>query len=312
MKNIKTLGRIATALTWAVTCAAGATEAGGNSYPLGVETVFPGVMPPEGFHMYFYYVHYESTRNENNVGDTNQRLADYKIRSDVVASRVDWVWPGVRLLGATVDTRAALSVPTLEVKLDVARPAPLAPLDRGGSATGLADLQLAPVLLGWHADTYHQTAGLEVYLPSGTYNAARNVNTGRHYYQAAPIYALTVLPDAFQQYDLKLRYGINGKNLHTAYRSGNEFTAEFGVGYRFYPHILTGLNGYIYRQTTDDRQRGVTINGDGNRGSVNALGPFIGYSFTQKFTVLLKVQSEFKAKNRPEGTRTWLQTKVPF
>ena len=296
----------------AVAPVADATEGGGNSYPLGVETIFAGIMPPEGFHMYGYYQHYETSRNLDNSGEANQRFSEYKIRSDVVSARFSYVWPGVRVFGATIESRGVLAVPTIELDLGVARPRPLAPLDRGGSTTGLSDPQLAPVLFGWHTDTIHQTAGIETFVPLGTYNAARNVNAGRHYYQVAPIYAITALPYTNTQFDLKLRYGINGKNLHDAYRSGNEFSAEFSAGYRVHPDVLLGLNGYLYRQTTDDRQFGTVINGNGNRGSVDALGPFVGYSFSKKFTVFLKGQTEVKAKNRPEGTRVWLQTKVPF
>ena len=289
-----------------------ATENGGNSYALGVETNFPGFLQAPGFHMFSYYSHYETTRNEDNSGNANQRLAYYKTRSDTLSSKFDYVYPGFELFGANVATRLVLAVPTVEVRLGVNRPAPLAPLDRSGSATGLADILLAPVVFGWHNGNLHQSAAIETFLPAGTYNAARNVNIGRHYYQIAPVYAVTYFPLREIEFDLKLRYAINGKNLDNSYRSGSEFSAEFSTGYRILPHVIAGLNGYIYRQTTNDRQLGVLINGNGNRGSTNALGPYVGYSFTDKFTLLLKAQSEFKVKNRAEGTRLWVQTKVPF
>lgn len=302
---------IACAALLAATTTAWGTENGGNSYALGVETNFSGIMPPEGFHMFGYYSHYESSRNRNNDGDPNQRLARYKIRSDTVSTRLSYVYPGLRFLGANVESRMAVAVPTIELTLGIARPAPLPPLDRGGSTTGITDPQIAPILLGWHSGNVHQTTGFETFFPIGTYNPARNVNAGRHYWQIAPIYAITAI-DHNTQFDFKIRYGINGKNLNNDYRSGNELSAEFSAGYRFYPHVIVGVNGFVYRQLTDDRQNGVRINGDGNRGQTNAIGPYIGYSFTKHFTLLLKVQSEFAVKNRPMGTRIWLQTKVPF
>ncbi len=293
-----------------------ATEGGGNSYALGVETNFPGFLQAPGFHMFSYYSHYESTRNEDNSGNTNQRLAYFKTRSDVVSSKFDYVWSGFKLFGADVGTRFVIAIPTVNVHLGIARPSPLSPLDRSGSSTGISDPLFAPIVLGWHNGSIHQSAAIETFLPLGTYNlnngVPANVNIGRHYYQIAPVYALTYFPDKKMQFDIKLRYAINGKNLHTAYRSGNEFSTEFSLGYRIFEDVITGLNGYIYRQTTNDRQLGALINGDGNRGSTNALGPYIGYSFNDKFTLLFKVQSEFKVKNRAEGTRIWLQTKVPF
>ncbi len=306
---------IASALLIAIAGAAGpvaATEGNGNSYALGVEAVYSGLMPPAGFHQFLYYQHYESTHNTDARGNDNSRLAYYKIQTDVVATRLSYVWPGVTLFGANVETRVAVSLPTIKLSLGIARPAPLGPLDRSGSATGLADPQIAPVLLGWHTGPLHQTAGVETFAPIGEYHVDHAVNPGRHYWQIAPIYAVTYLPDNGAPLDFKARYGINGRNHQTGYRSGNELTLEFSGGYRVLPHIVLGASGYYYRQLTDDRQNGAAVNGDGNRGKVTAIGPYFSYIFTPKFALLVKVQSEFGARNRPEGTRVWLQTKIPF
>ena len=51
--------RAAGSTTLALGCAgAMATEGGGNSYPVGVETNYNGMMLPEGPHGYAYYAHY--------------------------------------------------------------------------------------------------------------------------------------------------------------------------------------------------------------------------------------------------------------
>ncbi|MBS0452516.1 MAG: transporter [Proteobacteria bacterium] len=54
----------------------------------------------------------------------------------------------------------------------------------------------------------------------------------------------------------------------------------------------------------------VAVNGDGNRGRASAIGPYFTYVFSKKFTLSVKVQSEFNVRNRPEGTRLWLQTRI--
>ena len=89
-------------------------------------------------------------------------------------------------------------------------------------------------------------------------------------------------------------------------------TLEFSAGYHATPSLALGLNGYIYRQTTDDKLNGLAVNGNGNRGRVNALGPYVSYSFTPKVTLIVKLQSEFGAHNKPEGTRLWGQMRIPF
>lgn len=290
-----------------------ATESGGNSYPVGVETNMAGIMFPEGATWLMYLSHYDATDNKGNDGHDNTKLSSYHVQTDTVALRLSYVWPGVKWLGANVESRFALSVPTIELNLDIARPESLGgPIDKGGHETGLADFNVAPILLGWHGKTLHQTAGIEGYLPTGTYNKNDNVNAGHNTYQAAPFYALSWFPDDHIETSLKVRYAVNSRNNATDYKSGNEFTTEFSAGYKVLPQMSMGVQGYVYRQTTDDRQDGESVNGDGNRGSVNALGPYIHYRFTKDFSVIAKYQQDFDAKNRSEGSRIWLQTKLPF
>ena len=132
------------------------------------------------------------------------------------------------------------------------------------------------------------------------------------YYQVAPFYALTWFPTRNIDVGAKFRYAVNSKNEATDYHSGDEATVEFGAGNRFTPEFAMVINGYVYRQTTDDKQHDLVVNGNGNRGRVNALGPHLVYGTTSGFMLIFKVQSEFDARNRPEGTRVWLKAKLPF
>jgi len=110
----------------------------------------------------------------------------------------------------------------------------------------------------------------------------------------------------------KVRYGMSTTNKETNYRSGDELTFEFGGNFRVDRSIQIGATGYAYVQTTDDKQNGAIVNGVGNRGRVFALGPSMAYIFTPKVALIAKVQFEFDARNRSEGTRVWLQMKLPF
>jgi len=287
-----------------------ATEGGGNSNPVGVETNYNGMMPPEGLHTFAYYAHYTADRFKDNNGDDNRKFTRFKLESNGMALRVSYVWPGVRVFGATVETRLAQPVGHVDLKQAIATPS--GPLDRSGGKTGLADFSFSPIILGWHSSTYHYTLGLEGHLKDGSYKVSDRVNTGRNYYQAGAFYALTWFPAESVDINAKLRYASNTRNKDTNYQSGDEATLEFSAGYHVTPSLASGVNGYIYRQTTDDTLNGLAVNGNGNRGRVNALGPYISYSFTPKMTLIVKLQSEFGARNRPEGTRFWGQTRIPF
>jgi hypothetical protein len=292
--------------------AAVATEGGGNSYPFGVETNYNGLMLPEGLHTFIYYSHYSASHMKDNNGDDNRQLAKFKIEANIAALRFSYIWPGVHVFGANVETRVVQSVAAIDLDMAVARRAPLGPLDRSGSRTGLADTSFSPFILGWHSPSYHQTVGLDSHLKLGAYDVSERVNTGRNYYQIAPFYAMTWFPAKGFDVNAKIRYAINSKNKETNYQSGDELSLEFSGGYRVSPKLAIGINGYLYRQVTDDKQNGVKVNGNGNRGSVNAIGPYIAYSFTPNLTVIVKAQSEFGARNRPEGTRLWVQARIPF
>ncbi|MES2260253.1 MAG: transporter [Pseudomonadota bacterium] len=288
---------------------ASATEGGGNAYALGLDTNGAAVMPPEGLSVFGYYHHYEATHIKDDAGRDNARFAHFKLTVNALATRVSYVWPGVKLMGANVESRIALPFAVRSEK-DAARATPAGPVDDSGSKTGFGEIQIIPLALGWHAPTLHQIAGIDAFLPTGRFVATDRVNIGRNYYQVAPFYAFMWTPkDA--QLSAKIRYGFSGNNKDNGYSSGDEFTLELSAGYQVKPSIQLGFSGYFYRQATDDTLNGALVNGTGNRGRVNALGPYISYKF-DSFTLFTKLQKEFDARNRPEGTRLWVQAKIPL
>lgn len=289
----------------ALTQPALATEGGGSVYPVGVETNFTGLMLPEGENLLLYYQHYSADQIKDNNGNNNARVTQFKSQADVLALRYSHVWRDFKIAGANVETRAVLSLPDLDLDMHLAA----APFDRSGKASGIGDMTLAPVLLGWHGPTLHQMAGMEVILPTGQYDKNRNVNAGRNTWQAAALYGLTWFPGAWEA-SARVRYGINGRNADTDYRSGDELTLEFSGGYKFAPGWSGGLNGYLYRQVTDDVRNGNTVYG--NRASVNAIGPYVAHAFSKQASIVAKIQIESDAKNRAEGQRLWLQARYSF
>ncbi len=288
-----------------------ATEGGGSVYAVGVESNFSGLMLPEGTHFLLYYQHYAADHAKDNQGDNNPRFAYFHTRADVLALRLSHIWSGFRLAGAQVESRLALPIPQLDVSLGIARPAPLGVLDRSGSVGGVGDLTLAPLLLGWHGQRLHQMAGLELILPTGDYDSQKPVNLGRNTKQLAALYGITWLPGKWES-SARLRYGVNARNGATDYRSGDELTVEFSVGYKFVPTWSAGVNGYLYRQLSDDRQAGQRVNGDGNRAAVNAIGPYVAWAPAPSYGLVAKLQVESGARNRAEGSRFWLQGRYAF
>ncbi len=292
----------------------GSTELGGSSYPVGVELGYGDMLPPGLYNLAYY----SRSQAASLRGESGQDLgwARYRLTADTISYRLQHVWDA-RLLGASVESALVLPFPAIDLERQVSTTLP----DASGSRFGLTDPLLVPLRLAWQGEAINQSVALEVVLPLGAYDAAARVNTGRNYWQFAPAYALSYRPSAETTLGFKLRYGINTENSATRYRSGNELTLEYSAGYKLTAATSLGIQGYLFRQTTDDELNGLATSasngrlvgsGIGNRGSANAIGPFLSYRISPRFAVTAKYQHDFDVRNRGEFSRFWLQTLLPF
>jgi len=291
-----------------------ATELGGGSYPVGVELGYGDMLPP-GLYNLAYYSHAQASTLKGYSGQ-DLGWARYRLTADTISYRMQYVWAAT-LLGAGVESALVLPFPSIDLERQIASALP----DMSGSRFGMTDPLLVPVRLAWKGADLNQSAALEIVAPLGAYDVNARVNTGRNYWQFAPAYALSYRPSAETVIGVKLRYGINTENHATDYRSGNELTVEYSAGYKPSSAMTFGLQGYFFRQTTDDElneQATSATNGRlfgsgaGNRGSANSIGPFLSYRVSPRFAFTLKYQQDFDVKNRAEFSRFWLQAMLPF
>ncbi len=126
-------------------------------------------MLPEGANWLLFYQHYDAGSSKDNTGHDNPKLASFHLRLDALAPRLSYVWPGVRVFGANLETRIVVPIVSANLDMSAVRPAPLPPLDKGGNKTGPADMTFAPVILGWHSGAFHQMAGVEFHLKTGAW-----------------------------------------------------------------------------------------------------------------------------------------------
>jgi hypothetical protein len=293
---------------------ASASEIGGGSYPVGVEIAYGDMLRP-GFYQLMYYNRSQARAIKGNSGQDLGWLR-YAVDADTVSLRMQYVWAS-SLFGASVESGASIPFPALHLEKRISLALP----DASGRRFGLADPLFFPMRLAWKGDKVNQSVNFEIIAPLGTYDAGARVNTGRNYWQFAPLYAVSWRPNDQSVFGLKLRYGINTENAATNYKSGDELTAEFSAGYRASAQTTLGLQGYLFRQTSDDELNGQPTSatngglrgtGIGNRGSVNAIGPFLSHVVSPGFVLVAKYQQEFKVKNRGEFSRFWLQALLPF
>lgn len=170
---------------------------------------------------------------------------------------------------------------------------------------------VAPLLLGWASPTVHQMAGVDIFIPTGKYDASRLFNPGRNYWSFGPWYGITAYPLPNLETSAKIIYLVNQENDSTNYRSGNEINIDYNIAYNFSKTLQVGINGYVYKQVSDDTLNGHAVNGNGNRGQVFSFGPTIKYQ-TPSWGVVAKWQHEEAVENRSRGNRIWFQATARF
>jgi hypothetical protein len=282
-----------------------ATEGGGTVKVLGVETVRAGVMPPPGLRVLTTVGGYGSTRSNDSEGNPRAGTSNFELSVSALTVRAQYVWPQ-KLWGADVETRVGYTL-YADTKLDFDVTTAGGPVHRAARSHGAADALFDPITLGWHFDSFHQIAGLEFYIPTGSFDPTRLANQSRGYWSIAPTYRFTWYPTALLEVSGNLVVLFNLENPDTDYKSGREVSFDYGVGYAFAQTWQAGASGYWYKQISDDEVNGVTVSG-GNRGRVVAIGPFIRYHpLSEEWGVTLKWQIEAAARNKTQGNRLYLQ-----
>ena len=113
-----------------------------------------------------------------------------------------------------------------------------------GTKNGVGDIE-AGMGIAWHlSKNFHTVLALDVVAPTGQYNKNDVVNIGRNYYSINPLWGLTYRADNGFEASAKLMYWINTVNTATSYVSGQEFSADYLLGWH-YQKWGFGANGYL-------------------------------------------------------------------
>jgi hypothetical protein len=278
-----------------------ATEGGGGAYPNGAEDFMSGAVPPPGFYVINYFDYYSADKFANKDG--NNGIPGFKLNVTADVLRFIHI-SDKQILGGLWGFHLFLPFMNVDVKTDT-------PLGND-SKFGLGDIIIDPFILSWHGKNWHAATGLDIYIPTGSYNKNDLANVGRNYWTFEPIIAGTYMTDNGFEVSAKLMYDFNTRNDDaskltppgtTNYLSGQEFHLDYTLAKKINDFSF-GLSGYYYQQTTDDEANGVTV--PDNKGRVVALGPALKYDY-KNMSFSLKYQFETAAENRPEGDNLWFK-----
>lgn len=268
--------------------------------PFGLQDFGAGIMPPPtpdgtvATRFTFYTAH--TIKNGSN--------------EDFGLSVASWSFAYIRmtnmkLLGANVGFGAVVPFLGMNGHLNVPTAAGTIPLS--GSSTSIGDADFDPLILAWASRNLFVNLTLQVQAPTGSYQESRLVNPGVNHWTFSPIIGATYVTDSGFEVSTSIEIDQNTTNHATEYRSGTGFRQEFALGQHIGP-FTAGLGGYVERQLSNDHGPDV----DGNRSSVNALGPAISFFEPGKPSVWLHVYKEFGARNHAEGYQIALRAALSF
>lgn len=304
MNRIKVI-LAATALLLSTVATVHATEGGGGAYPNGAEDFMSGAVPPPGTYFINYFDYYTADKFADKNG--NSAIPGFKLKVTADVLRFIHI-TNKQILGGFWGFHAFVPLMNVDVKTST-------PLGND-SKTGLGDIIVDPFILSWHGKNWHAATGLDIYIPTGSYNKNDLANIGRNYWTFEPIVAGTFLTDSGFEVSAKLMYDINTRNNDASlmaqgaknYLSGQEFHLDYTLASKISDFSL-GLTGYYYQQVTNDKADGVEVNG--SKGKVFAYGPGVKYDY-KNMAFSLKYQIETSAENRPEGKNLWLKFVYAF
>jgi len=207
-----------------------------------------GTQPPPGWYVVPMYYDYSADKFRDKNGD--RFLANTSGGSiDVGATVVGIIWVtekkvfggnyGFSIFPAV--TNNALEFPPSGVSAEV--------------STGLADLYIQPVNLGWNTTRADFTAGLGVYAPTGEYDSNGSSNRGLGMWSYEVFGGTTVYLDKAKTWHFATfaAFETHGKKDGTDIRVGDLLTLEGGIGKSFKEGALSvGIAYYAQWKLSDD------------------------------------------------------------
>jgi hypothetical protein len=316
-ETVRGRGRLACALLAAAFCMlqpAMAGEGGTSHVMPGANATLVDLPPtsPGGFvkPMFIHYRGDASARVPTAAGVVANLSAD----ADTLVLGGGYGFEQTVLGGAHYSVAAFLPYSWLKIS---GNSAALGGLQIGNSVTGLGDLTLVPVLLGWKADDWQYDFLLPIYAPTGNYEVGRLGNTGLNYWTVDPIVGVAYSNTrSGLTAAAHLGYAINTENNATRYKSGNVLHLDMAVQ-QILPlgagMATIGVEAWYFQQLTCDSGAGATLGCF--KGRTTGIGPVLGYIQpigNEKLLFELKWLPELDTENRLKGDYLWLKMVYTF
>jgi anthranilate 1,2-dioxygenase (deaminating, decarboxylating) large subunit len=168
--------------------------------------------------------------------------------------------------------------------------------------------------MGKNGPIFMHRIELQLILPTGKYDANKELNPGSNFFSFNPYWSGTLFITPRWTLSTRLHYLWNAENddpnrgfgAAADTQAGQAFHANFASAYEVVPKMLSiGINGYYLKQISDTKVNGNSV--PDRREQVLGIGPGALFSFSQDSHLFFNLYFESRAENRPEGTRSVLR-----
>ncbi len=259
-----------------------AAQAAGHYVP-GVEGIQAASVPPPGLYYLGYLVNY-SIDSLRAPGSGDDLPGSNTGTVSALANRLVWV-SQTKVLGADFGMETIVPVLRKSLAFNAA--------GVSESKSGVGDVYLGPVVLGWHGPRWDAVAAAGVWLDSGSHSDLKPSSPGEGYKSTMLTGGATYYFDEAKSLSgsALVRYEINGRK-DSGFKPGRQVSLEWGVGKAVGP-VQLGLVGYDQWQVSDDSGTNAT----NSRSARHAVGAEVVYPIMSA-GVILKAAAyrEYSAK----------------
>ena len=230
----------------AVTLVAALSAQAGGHYVPGVEGIQAASVPPPGTYYLGYLVDYNIEQLK--APGTSNDIPGHNTGTVVaLANRVVWISP-YKFLGA--DYGMETIIPVVGTSLTFNAPG------ISESQTGLGDVYLGPLVLGWHGANWDAVAAAGLWLDNGT--SSTPAAPGKGYKSTMLTGGATYYFDADKKISASalMRFETNSEKAG-GFKPGNQVTLEWGIAKVMGP-VQVGIVGYDQMQVSNDSGPGAS------------------------------------------------------
>ena len=280
---------------------------------LGGTSFYDGFAGPPGLSHLTYLKFSSASSIRGNSGKENRAFDDPQISVVTLINQLSYYSP--ETIGGGAHLGWSLLLPIVSLDGDFG--------DNGvklkDNAMGMGDLTLGPqvqfdpIVDAHGRPAFVQRLALDVTLPTGKYDAHKDLNPGSNFYSINPYWAATWMPAPRWELSWRLQYLYNFKNKDPASSSaqfyegqplrdtqaGQAAWSNFSVSYEVIPKLSLGIAGYYFRQFSDDKANGSRLSD--SREKVLGVGPGAFWKISDAQGFWLNTYKETGVENRSKN-----------